>query len=155
MQEQDLRKPPWHKRNHKYDYIPSSYSLVNNCLQKCFPGLPNFEHCPLMPPHRINGFQKLFGCMRYEVLTAVKMTVFFFSVMKPCRLISRRWRQYVSPKHWHLPTSLWPHNPEKQNRHLSLYIAYFTQSTSSVDKNDPNSCILSKDLMTPYKISGY
>jgi hypothetical protein len=55
--------------------------------------------------------------VRHEVFTAVRMM--FFWVLAPCRLAGRcqrfgetlhlqlwRWRQFVSPKRWHLPASL-------------------------------------------------
>jgi hypothetical protein len=71
--------------------------------------------------------------MRFEVLTAVRMTMFW--VVAPCRLVGRyqrlgethclhlqpwRWKQYVYPKRWYLPTSL--HGVISQKNYIVKYI---------------------------------
>jgi hypothetical protein len=90
---------------------------------------------------------KQLHCLRFEVLTAVRMVMLFFWVLAPYRLIGRcqpldaklesgriyiglckslhfpasplqpwRWKKYVSPKRWHLPTSL--HGAKIQNNNI-------------------------------------
>jgi hypothetical protein len=47
--------------------------------------------------------------MRFEVPTAVKMLLLGYWVVRQCGLAAElqlsRWKQYVSAKHWYLPTS--------------------------------------------------
>jgi hypothetical protein len=49
-----------------------------------------------------------------KVLAVVKMSMLVFCVVMTCRLVGQhwRWRQYVPPKHWYLPTS--PHSVSTQ-----------------------------------------
>jgi hypothetical protein len=49
----------------------------------------------------------------FEVFTAVKMIMFFWVLLQPWR-----WGQYVSPKRWHLPTSL--HGAKTQRNNIII-----------------------------------
>jgi hypothetical protein len=44
----------------------------------------------MMVLHSFYKYYKLIGIVRFEVFTAVKMTMLFFWVMKPCRLVGRQ-----------------------------------------------------------------
>jgi hypothetical protein len=84
--------------------------------------------------------------VRFEVFTAVRM-ITYFSVLAPCRPVDanvsekhtisifraqclhlepRRWRQYVSPKRRHLPTSL--HGAKTQKYIIIIFHHYWSTS---------------------------
>jgi hypothetical protein len=90
------------------------------------------------------GLKEGIPYVRFEVFWAVKIIMTMFWVLAPCRLVGRfqrfgdthslhhtpiRWRQYVSPKRWHLPTSL--HGAKTQTK-IKEFLSFDTSTTTII-----------------------